>query len=335
VSVETAARAAKALVSEKVPLVYVGIKQVGDVPTGETAVVFGVVKKKPLADLQASEVLPRQIDDVKTDVVEVGKIVAFAYTERRRPCPPGYSVGHYAITAGTLGAWVTRVGSSLPHILSNNHVVGNSNNATLGDAVLQPGTYDKGTDADRMAVTAEFVTIRFEGIPDKKKAGVALWRAAKWLPNTIARAVGCPNRLVLSTRAVAQPYPNLADAAIAAALHLEDAAFDYPGIGRLKGVRDLVLSESVVKWGRTTERTEGIVAGLRGQALVSYGPGRNAMFDDQIVVGPPGFSAPGDSGSAILTPDGYFGALLFAGSDVVTLGNKASTVMALLGLALP
>src|SRR5256885_12833142 len=49
----------------------------------------------------------------------------------------GFSVGHPAITAGSIGARVTD-GVNV-YILSNNHVLANSNDASIGDPELQPG----------------------------------------------------------------------------------------------------------------------------------------------------------------------------------------------------
>ncbi len=52
---------------------------------------------------------------------------------------------------------------------------------------------------------------------------------------------------------------------------------------------------------------------------VNYG-GNWAIFRDQIVVSTSGFSAGGDSGSAV-DKNGKFVGLLFAGSDTVTIVN--------------
>jgi len=67
-----------------------------------------------------------------------------------RPAPGGWSVGHFAITAGTIGTGVydilpggsvhpPRPGLGMPlpfYILSNNHVLANSNGANIGDPIL-------------------------------------------------------------------------------------------------------------------------------------------------------------------------------------------------------
>jgi len=84
----------------------------------------------------------------EVDVRYVGKIVKRAtapwYQRRGRPLRIGMSVGHYNITAGTLGAFVHRRGSEAAAILSNNHVLADENRGKVGDDILQPGKYDGG-----------------------------------------------------------------------------------------------------------------------------------------------------------------------------------------------
>src|SRR3546814_10205184 len=71
-------------------------------------------------------------------------------------------MGHAAITAGTLGGLVRDRETGAVVILSNNHVLANSNQGTAGDAILQPGPADGGTDpGDRIATLARFVAIDF------------------------------------------------------------------------------------------------------------------------------------------------------------------------------
>lgn len=70
--------------------------------------------------------------------------------QRIRPSPGGVSIGHYMITAGTLGCLVQDT-SGLQHILSNNHVLANSNNARQSDPIYQPGPHDGGTSKDEIA----------------------------------------------------------------------------------------------------------------------------------------------------------------------------------------
>ena len=63
---------------------------------------------------------------------------------RRRPLLIGLSVGHYKVTAGTLGALVRTRGQADACILSNHHVLANEDRAETGDPVLQPGALDGG-----------------------------------------------------------------------------------------------------------------------------------------------------------------------------------------------
>ena len=77
-----------------------------------------------------------------------------------QPFPIGVSIGHPSVTAGTFGMRVTD-GTDV-FILSNNHVLANENLATIGDNILQPGTFDGGVEpVDSVGTLFAFVTIDF------------------------------------------------------------------------------------------------------------------------------------------------------------------------------
>lgn len=128
--------------------VGVGYKQVGENDTGQPAFIVYVEKKLPGADLSRSHVVPRRVDGLETDVVEIGVVKMLGVrTSRERPCQPGVSIGHYQITAGTFGAVVRDKTTRELMILSNNHVLANGSSiqevrAKAGDPVLQPGACD-------------------------------------------------------------------------------------------------------------------------------------------------------------------------------------------------
>lgn len=96
------------------------------------------------------------------DVREVGRIRSLQWhpadlQQRHRPLRPGLSIAHSAVTAGTLGAFVVPVrgddaaaGPSTDriHVLSNNHVLADSDRARPGDVIVQPGPADGGGDPD-------------------------------------------------------------------------------------------------------------------------------------------------------------------------------------------
>jgi S1-C subfamily serine protease len=99
---------------------------------------------------------------------------------RIRPVEGGYSVGHYRITAGTMATAVYDR-SPFPgiprryYMLSNNHVLANSNSARIGDPILQPGPYDGGTyPRDLVARLYRFVPIRFDGSCNYVDAAIAV-----------------------------------------------------------------------------------------------------------------------------------------------------------------
>src|SRR5262245_56479469 len=90
------------------------------------------VKMESLKKGVAPAGIPATLEDKPVIVMVTGEIKAlkggggsFNPTLRRRPAPNGVSIGHYAITAGTLGCLVTN--GSTTFILSNNHVLADEN----------------------------------------------------------------------------------------------------------------------------------------------------------------------------------------------------------------
>lgn len=84
-------------------------------------------------------------------------------TQMHRPAFPGISIGHFKTTAGTFGCLVED--DTGIYILSNNHVLANSNAGSIGDPILQPGPADGGTVSNhQIAELADFVPIDFKGI---------------------------------------------------------------------------------------------------------------------------------------------------------------------------
>ena len=88
----------------------------------------------------------------EVDVRYIGEVRKRAvpwYQSRLRPLRIGGSVGHFKVTAGTLGGFVRPRGGGPLALLSNNHVLANENRGKRGDAVLQPGDFDGGANAGR------------------------------------------------------------------------------------------------------------------------------------------------------------------------------------------
>lgn len=113
--------------------------------TPELSMQVLVEKKIPEAQLVEKEIVPKEVEGIKTDVIITGRIEALAiYSSSYRPAFPGSSIGHANITAGTFGCLVQDKKEHDFLILSNNHVLANSNHAAIGNSILQAGRYDGG-----------------------------------------------------------------------------------------------------------------------------------------------------------------------------------------------
>lgn len=153
--------------------VGVGYKESHGVVTDDVAVVVLVEQKKPLAALQPEDMIPRELQGMKTDVIEVGFLRANQTArDRFRPIiPSGVSIGHYKVTAGTLGTIVKDRLSQELFLLSNNHVLANSNDALIDDPILQPAAMDGGqSPGDVVARLERYVKLMFTddlaGLPE-------------------------------------------------------------------------------------------------------------------------------------------------------------------------
>ena len=295
----------------------VGFKESEGRITDEPCVVVSVAKKVPEAQLSLADIVPKKLDQVRTDVQETGVIRALqGHTDRWRPAPGGVSIGHVDITAGTLGCLVTRNGQLF--ILSNNHVLANSNAAEKGDPIIQPGRYDGGTIEDQIATLEDFVPINFGTSPPTCPIAAGMESFLNW----VARLLGSSHR-VMAFQEV--PDRNLVDAAIARPLSDDLVERRILEIGVPKGSREATLGTNVKKSGRTTGFTTGRITQIDVTVQVSYGEGKTATFEDQLMAG--AMSKGGDSGSAVLDQEDYVIGLLFAGSDTTTIINPIEFVL--------
>lgn len=307
--------------------VAVGRKVVGGRETEETCVVVYVDRKEVETRLRSRDVVPRSLDGVRTDVVQTGRFralpllesLAVSHTARIRPAPGGVSIAHEKVTAGTLGVLVHRA-SGEAVILSNNHVLANSNDARKGDRILQPGPYDGGRPEDAIAELDGFVRIQFSE-RDLGGLGRLLERALRPFLVPIG----------LDVRRLPSGKTNLVDAAIAGPLAADLVAPDILEIGRAAGTADAALGMRVKKSGRTTGLTRGRVTALDASVEVDYG-GKTAMFRSQVVSDI--LSRGGDSGSLIVDESNRAVGLLFAGGTTTTILNPIAAVLTALELRL-
>jgi hypothetical protein len=205
------------------------------------------------------------------------------FRRRRRPLEAGISIGHYNVTAGTLGFIVED--QHAYYALSNNHVLADVNAGRPGDPVIQPGALD-------IAGRTKVSTRTMVGVLDR------------FVPMSFVRA-------------------NVVDCALAALLPELDFWVGWTEAipGRVRGLKPVTfddLGRPVAKAGRTTGVTRGTITQVnidRLQVDMGDTTERIALFSDQIEVEGTGraFSDGGDSGSLIVDDAGFARALLFAG----------------------
>lgn len=300
--------------------VGVGYKIVGGQKTSELSFVVMVSKKVEKSDLKSQDLVPLEYAGIPTDVIETGKFEALSTTGKHRPAPGGVSIGHKDITAGTLGV-VLMSGFEELVILSNNHVLANSNAAQIGDEILQPGPYDGGRlSSDQIARLEKYVPIKFN-----QASACPIAEGMASFGNSLAGFISSSRRLSVETE-----Y-NLVDAAIATPLEGGDVTKNILQIGSITGSRPALLGMPVRKYGRTTDHTEGIVTAIHATVDVSYGGGNVARYEEQLVSG--AMSAGGDSGSLVVHRDSQDAiGLLFAGSDSSTIYSPINYVLEALDL---
>lgn len=322
--------------------VGVGYREKKGKKTGEKAVLVFVTRKVAPRQLARSEMAPRVLRGKRVDVIEIGEIRFMescaplgALTSRDdrlarwRPAPGGVSVGHYQITAGTLGAVVRETATGERFILSNNHVLANSSSgkdgrASAGDPVLQPGPYDGGNvESDIIARLERFVPLHSTYEPPGC-ASALFWEN---LLNRLLTILRPSYRLFLQK---AFGGGNLVDAALARPLREEELSLELLGLGRVSGMGDVCPGDKVVFSGRTSGVVRGSVIARDVSLFITMEPGRELYFTDQLITS--AVSRPGDSGSLLLDEENRAVGLLFAGSETVSVCNRLENVSRLLGV---
>ena len=133
-----------------------------------------VTKKLPESALRKDEVIPKEVEGIATDVIEVGRLKKVAaYTEKYRPAPCGVSTSRLdEEAAGTIGWWVVDEDGNL-YLISNNHVWAKENQGSQGDKIVQPSILDGGTENDVVAELYDFIALDFAGNPNYVDLAVA------------------------------------------------------------------------------------------------------------------------------------------------------------------
>ena len=221
-----------------------------------------------------------------------------------RPVPIGVSAINQndVCASGTLGCrCIDRNGNA--YILSNNHVLAMQNGGIVGNPICQPSRGDVGCAAnagDVIATLTDFQPIQyFRTVAAASTAAINIMDAAAALSPAGQVDVCTPS--------------------------------DGYGIPARTPQENLIVGMGVQKYGRTTGFTKGKIYSLNVEAIVRYTPGfarfRNTI-DIQTQFRSPGFGAPGDSGSLVVTlADKRPVGILFAGGGYDTFLNPISPVL--------
>ena len=192
--------------------------------------------------------------------------------------------------SGTLGALVTD--GTTQYILSNNHVLGRSDQAVAGEDVSQPGMID--ANCNVTTVVADFTAFAPLG-PSNVDAAIAQLRPGLMDATGEIEDIGVPSSAVVA-----------------------------PTVG-------MSVAKSGRTTGFTTGTISSINTSVNVQYQRNCGSGKKFTvgYTNQIVIGPGSFSAGGDSGSLIVTNNSAHNpvGLLFAGSSSATIANRAGEVL--------
>ena len=322
--------------------VGIGFRQKKGAITGEESIVVLVSKKVAPNELKAKELVPRFLKGQQVDVIEIGEVRFMDGAEEAqanapppervkkwRPAPGGISIGHYAITAGTLGVAVRDRASGARLILSNNHVLanttsGNDHRAAPGDIILQPGAYDGGdANTDVLGRLMRFVPLRRTASQPQCATAAALEKVANRLISWLH-----PHYRVQLQRL--NQGGNLVDAALAMPEREEDLADEILALGRISGTARAYLGQPISFSGRTSGLVKGKILAMEVSLYITMHSGEEVLFEVQLITS--AVSRPGDSGSLLVDENNRAVGLLFAGSDRVSICNRIDHVCRLLDI---
>ena len=293
--------------------------------TEELSIRVYVSEKLPIESLHPKDVIPPEINGIKTDVVKKGELKALYVdpTKKFRPVKFGVSIGNFAITAGTNG-WLFEKDGNL-YFGSNAHVFTPDASMMVDEVlnsetrIVQPGKYDGGTPSDVVARYAWHEQVK----PYISQSGCPIGRAITKTFNWVSEKLGRKTRLYAYTMeknhidfAVATPLEGYETEII----NMDKQPDKFVGLlfagsdevtvvckGKYieeKGftpfnAKTVEVSEGdmLCKSGRTTRYTYFKVEDDSAMVQVNY-INFIAVFDDVLICGPNG-SKGGDSGSSV------------------------------------
>ncbi|MFY9553589.1 MAG: hypothetical protein WAV20_02200 [Blastocatellia bacterium] len=298
--------------------VGVGFKNVKGKPTKQLAIRVYVTEKRDVAD---KESIPATIGGVPTDVIEfnarrmsdkppprrptTNEAVMLSDPDKAKydPLVGGISLGlsrevaGYMAPTGTMGLMVKDGYTDAPLMLSNYHVMcANDGKAKIGDLLCQPSREDQWL--DYCSDCAQLLRWVLEG--DVKDSGIS--------------------------------YGGV-DSAVASLTHRTASVGKIVEIGQITGTAAATLKMQVLKRGRTTKLTEGVVDDIDLTWSDDFGPPYGRVeLKKQIMITPTTgkFMEDGDSGSVLVAKVGkQVVGLLWAGDDTSgrALANPIAAVI--------
>jgi hypothetical protein len=274
----------------------VGCKSVGGKPTDELAIIFYVHKKLPLSELSANQLIPPEIEGIKTDVVESPVSKCFDDVGRYRPLVSGsqleYTTSEQTSTGGathfktgTLGCFAKARRKGKKVILTAGHVA-----AGCGDP--NPA-----------------INHRRLGQPDDTCDCSCCSKCWSTVVGTVVDARVDPDAGLIQIDKCIDTSPNVR---VIGPIHGVLNTTQINGLGgktvRVRGAKTEMVKTGTVMNVHESNNTECVE--------FEGGPSVSRAFTDAIRVNADRgdfFGQPGDSGSAVLDENGNLIGLLFAG----------------------
>ena len=269
---------------ENVIGVGLGYKWINGINTFEPCIHVLVNKKIDNKYLCKNNIIPNKYMGIITDVINVGNFSSLSNDSipyKLRPLESGCAIGINNF-GGTLGCIVTKIIDEEKHyyILSNNHVIADLNNASIGSKIIQPNFENRGNEEnDGVAYLSNFIPLKFMDLEETDDEN--------------------------------QPI-NYADCAIAEIFDESLVSNMIFAERRITGVSSPVLDLSIKKVGYVTGLTRGKITTIGTTIESPFSDGHVALFKNQILANLK--SDHGDSGSVILNDDNEVLGLLFSGS---------------------
>ncbi|MGL4850802.1 MAG: hypothetical protein ACRC28_18105 [Clostridium sp.] len=289
----------KMFTSDNIVGIGLGNKVMNGVETDLSCMHVYVKEKLPESAVAQSIMIPKTHCGVFTDVIECGDIKPLTFDQTVRPLQGGYAIGReFWGGIGTYGGPMEKGNATnlKKYALSNNHVLGGVNTNFKFNVAYQTAYAFDPNPANRIGEVVKYIPIQPETFPMS----------------------GTPS--------------NKVDCGLAVGYDKSIFANIIKNVGEIKDLGIPKLGMKVVKSGRTTETTRGVISTLGGTIRLNL-PG-SSFFVDQIICTIS--SAAGDSGS-LLFEDGTnkLLGLLFAGGGSIVMFNDIRNVLSLLGIRPP